>query len=73
TGPGAQDETSANTMATLSTAAFIGGGVLVAAGLIVILTAPKGPPSDAPASARAVELVPEAGPGGLGMAVRGSF
>jgi hypothetical protein len=70
---GYQDERSATTMATLSTAAFISGGVLAAGGVVLFLTAPKGSSSDAPASARGVELVPAGGPEGAGLTVRGWF
>jgi len=70
---GYQDESSATTMATLSTAAFIAGGVLAAGGVVLFLTAPKSSSSDAPASARGVELVPAGGPAGAGLTVRGWF
>jgi hypothetical protein len=71
--PGFQDEGSATTKATISTVGFIAGGALVAGGVVVFLTAPKGSSSEAPASARGVDVVPSAGPGGTGMTIRGRF
>lgn len=41
TGPGAQDGATAHSQATISTVAFVAGGVALAAGFVVYLTAPK--------------------------------
>jgi hypothetical protein len=73
TEPASGKESSANTMATISTVGFIGGGALAAAGIIVFLTAPRAPSSEARPSARALQFVPAAGPGRAGIAVIGSF
>jgi hypothetical protein len=70
---GFQDEASAKTMATISTASFIAGGVLAASGIVVFLTAPKSSSSDVPRSARGIELTPTGGPGAAGMMMIGSF
>lgn len=70
---GFQGERSATTMATLSTVSFIAGGVLAAGGVVVFLTAPRTPSSEAHAAARGVELVPTGGPAGMGMLIRGRF
>jgi hypothetical protein len=70
---GVQDENSATTMATLSTVSFIAGGVLAAGGVVVFLTAPRGPSSAGSPSARRVEFVPAGGPTGAGFTIRGTF
>ncbi len=70
---GFQEERSASTMAAVSTVGFIAGGVLVAGGLVVFLTAPKNSSSPAPVSARGIEIVPTGGPSGTGMILRGWF
>jgi hypothetical protein len=70
---GVADENSASTMATLSTVSFIAGGVLAAGGVLVFLTAPKRPSSEGSTTARPIEFLPMGGPGGAGMAIRGSF
>jgi hypothetical protein len=44
---GVDDRQSARTSATISTATFVAGGVLVAGGLVVILTAPSRPRTQA--------------------------
>jgi hypothetical protein len=71
--PGLQDEHSASTMAALSTASSIAGGVLAAAGILVIVTAPRTSSSDVPPSAQAIEFVPMGVRGGTGMMIRASF
>jgi hypothetical protein len=71
--PGFNDEGSAKTAAAVSTVGFIAGGVLVAGGVVVYLTAPKKSSSDAAGSARRVEVVPAGGPGVAGMTIRGWF
>jgi hypothetical protein len=70
-GPGFQDERSAQSMATISTLGFIAGGALAAAGVVFFVTAPRRSPSEAAGSARRVELVPTAGPGEAGLLIRG--
>jgi hypothetical protein len=70
-GPGFEDENSAESSGTISTVSFIAGGVLAAVGIVFFVTAPMRSPSDAPVSARGVELVPMGGPGGTGLMIRG--
>lgn len=72
-GPGAQDEFSADSNARISTVGFIAGGAFAAAGVLMFLTALKSSPIDPPASARRVDLIPSAGPGGTGLTVGGRF
>jgi hypothetical protein len=72
-GPGAEDEASAQSKATVSTVGFIAGGALAAAGVVLFLTAPRRSSGDEPASARGVELVPTGGPGGADLTIRASF
>lgn len=72
-GPGAQDEHSAQSKATVSTVGFIAGGALAAAGVVLFLTAPQRSSGDEHASARGVELVPTGGPGGANLTIRASF
>ncbi len=61
------EKNSADSLATISTVAFIAGGVLVAGGAILWLTAPSG------SSATTVGLVPSVAPGGGGALLRGTF
>ena len=58
------DVSTMNTMAGISTATFIGGGVLAAGGLLVVLTAPRAQPT-------AAGLTPMVGPGFVGL--KGKF
>jgi hypothetical protein len=60
---GAQDGRSAHSQATVSTAAFIGGGALLAGGAALYFTAPKGN----------LSLAPTVGSGGAGLAVHGRW
>jgi hypothetical protein len=55
--------TSAGTFADVSTAAFIAGGVLAAAGVVIIIVAPKGDSREQPAATAALQL----GPGSIGI------
>jgi hypothetical protein len=73
TSPGAQDESSATSKATVSTVGFIAGGVLVAGGVALFVTAPSTSSHPASASLRGLELVPAGGPGGAGLTLRGAF
>lgn len=59
---------SAKSLATISTVGFIVGGVGVAAGAILFATAPSGAPKTG-----ALHLVPTAGPTGAGLAAFGTF
>jgi hypothetical protein len=61
---GAQDGRTAHSQATVSTVAFIGGGVLLGGGVVLYLTAPK---------SGSVAVSPEVGSGGAGLAVRGKW
>lgn len=56
---------SGQTTATVSTIGFIGGGALLTAGLVMILTAPK--------SASKLAIVPTMGPGNAGLVMWRSF
>lgn len=58
----------ASTSATLSTVAFVAGGVLVAGGLVLVLTSGGG---DGPATT--AQLSPVATPGGAGLILAGSL
>jgi hypothetical protein len=64
------DHDSASSMATMSTVSFIVGGVAVAAGAVLFLTAPSSP-SSAPATG--LVIVPGVGPGSGGLLLQGSF
>jgi hypothetical protein len=57
---------SAQSLGTVSTIGFIGGGVLVAGGVLFILTAPKD-------RTTGMRVVPHAGPGGGGLLFSGAF
>ncbi len=61
----------AQSSALLSTISFIGGGVLVAGGLLMFFLAPKPTAETAPAAA--IKLVPALSPSFSGMAAVGSF
>jgi hypothetical protein len=62
---GASDGDTANAQATASTATFIAGGALLAAGAALYFTAPG--------RARAVALAPSVGDGGAGLTLRGAW
>jgi hypothetical protein len=66
------DEQSASGLATASTIAFVAGGVAVAAGAVLWLTAPSGRVTAA-SPASAWTIVPSPAPGGGGMVLRGGF
>jgi len=61
------DQKTASTQATISTVGFIAGGVLVAGGALLWLTAPSA------SSTTTVGLVPSVAPGGGGALLRGTF
>ncbi len=61
------DSHTAGSQATISTIGFIAGGVLVAGGIVLWLTAPREP------SAAAIGLAPGVGPGIGGLTLRGGF
>jgi hypothetical protein len=64
----AQDEkSSAQSAATVSTIGIVGGGVLLAAGLALYLTAPESKP------ATALRFTPSVGPGEAALFVKGGF
>ena len=65
------DHDSASTFATVSDAAFIAGGVLVAAGVVLYLTAPSARSS--PSSSGLLLVVPMVGLAGGGMRLEGRF
>jgi hypothetical protein len=64
------DHDTAVTMATVSTVAFIGGGVALATAAVLWLTAPSGNGS---APTTGVVLAPGIGPGSEGVSVHGTF
>lgn len=68
----------AKTKSTISTAAFVGGGLLLATGITLVVLAPDS--SSAPASAfksrstsTTIAVAPAAGPGAAGLDIVGSF
>ena len=61
------DHDSAVSAATVSTVAFIGGGVLVAAGAVLWFTAPKARPQTG------LRIVPSVGANGAGLTLAGGF
>jgi hypothetical protein len=67
--PARQEKSDAETAATVSTVAFVAGGVLAAGGLALVLTAPSGPSS----TAGQVTVQPTAVAGGGALLVRGGF
>jgi hypothetical protein len=62
-----QDNNDAKSQATISTVGFIAGGVVLAAGVVVYLTAPKARP------ATAIRLMPAVGMGEVGLRVGGAW
>lgn len=63
---------SAKSLGTVSTIGFVVGGVAVATGVVLVLTAPKS--SEAGATARrSIRIAPAAGPTGAGFALTGAF
>jgi hypothetical protein len=65
------DHDRAETAGTISTVAFIAGGVLLATGLVMWLTSPSS--SREPAHAASARLSPAVGPGVAGFSLTGSF
>ena len=68
-----QSRTAAQGSATISTAGFIAGGVLLAGGVVMILAAPKRAGGTAGATSWQWEAAPTIGSGGGGMLVRGTW
>ena len=66
----ASDHSRAETARAVSAVAFIGGGTLLAGGVLLLLT--SGPPSDHVAST-GVTAAPSVGPGTAGLLLRGAF
>jgi hypothetical protein len=65
---------SAKSLGTVSTIGFVAGGVAIAAGVVLVLTAPKSSESGGAAQAqRSIRLAPAAGPTGAGFALTGAF
>jgi hypothetical protein len=64
------ERSNAVTLAAVSTAGFIAGGVLTASGIIVFLTAPRGGESR---PAQGMVVAPEGGPGSASLVLRGWF
>jgi hypothetical protein len=64
------DHDSAVSQSTVSTIGIIGGGVLLAAGVVLFATAPK-PKEGAPAAS--LRVAPSVGPQGGGLVVAGSL
>jgi hypothetical protein len=65
------EQQSASNSATVSTIAFVAGGVAVAAGAVLWFTAPSS--ATVPSSSASVGLAPSFSPGGGGVALRGRF
>jgi hypothetical protein len=66
------DHSNAANASTLSTIGFIAGGALVATGVVLFFTAPKGQEKADGTSAR-LQVVPDASPAGAGVLLRGRF
>ena len=62
------DQKGAQSAATLSTLGFVAGGALLAAGVVVFITAPKGE-----GASTGLRVTPTLGPGGGAMTLRGAF
>lgn len=62
---------SAKSLGTVSTIAFVVGGLAVATGIVLVVTAPKS--TEKGAQAKALRLAPAAGPNGGGLVLGGSF
>jgi hypothetical protein len=71
--PGTRDASTATTFATAADVGLIAGGVLVAGGLLVFLTAPAGRTREPRGALRAVEILPWAAPSSSGLTLRGQF
>jgi len=70
----ASDFDSASSLATVTNVLFIGGGVLAAAGVTLVIVGGKGGGEPAkPASLRRLELAPAVAADGAGLFARGSF
>lgn len=71
---GAQARDDAKGLSTISTVGFIAGGVLLAGGVVLWLTAPSaGQPSKEKTAARSLWIAPAAGPQITGFSAGGSF
>ena len=66
------DQKTASTYATVSTVAFIAGGIAVAAGAVLWFTAPSGESGGA-ATMTAWSVAPSVSPGGGGVLMQGGF
>ncbi len=69
---GNDERTNALTLATVSTVSFIAGGVLTAGGVTLLVSAPSGSSTEG-RPAQGLQLVPQGGPGGGGVTLRGWF
>jgi hypothetical protein len=68
--PAQQEKSSAESAATISTVGFVAGGVLLAAGLTLFLTAP---PETKATTTGALRVTPAVGPGEAALFLRGGF
>ena len=68
----AKSEKDASSAATISTVGFIGGGILLAAGVTLFIIAPSKKAS-APTSARSLQITPTVGPRNVGISFTGSM
>jgi hypothetical protein len=66
----ASDHSTGTTDGTVSTAAFIAGGALIATGAVLFFTAHR---QREPSATRGVVVAPSVGPGGGGMLLKGTF
>jgi hypothetical protein len=70
--PSASDDVeSYNQLRTVSSVAFIGGGVLAATGIVLVLTAPSAKPASSARTSPLLELSPWLGPGMAGVWLEG--
>jgi hypothetical protein len=67
--PAAQTIRDAESAGTISTIAFVAGGVLAATGVVLFVVAPKAPST----SAASLRVTPSVGPGTMGLGLGGTF
>jgi hypothetical protein len=67
------DHSTASTDGTISTVAFVAGGVLLVGGAVLFFTSPSPSASATAATSVGVSVAPSVGPGGGGLSLRGAF
>jgi hypothetical protein len=70
---GVDDNDKAKTLGTVSTIGFVAGGVLLAGGVVLVLTAPSSQEKKTARAFSDVRVAPALGPGYSGMSLGGSF